>query len=130
MGRGAAAGAPADACRRHHGLPRLGPRRPPPQAGRDERASARDGRHAELRPVQPWPPDLCRAEARRCGEAVRKKVTTAVTEEVGYASLTHPTKLTLPRTIGKPPTKTLEKHEFRVVIGTPLQLLIAVGRRE
>jgi len=52
MGRGAAAGAPPDARRRHHGLPRLGPRRPPPQAGRDERASARDGRHAEFRPVQ------------------------------------------------------------------------------
>ena len=64
MGRGAAAGAPADACRRHHGLPRLGPRRPPPQAGRDERAAARDGRHAEFRPVQPRPADLCRIEAR------------------------------------------------------------------
>ena len=63
MGRGAAAGAAADACRRHHGLPRLGPRRPPPQAGRDERAVARDGRHAEFRPVQPRPPDLRGIEA-------------------------------------------------------------------
>ena len=32
MGRGVAAGAPPDARRRHHGLPWLGPRRPPPQA--------------------------------------------------------------------------------------------------
>ena len=39
MGRGAAAGTPADACRRHHGLPRLGPCRAHPQAGRDERAA-------------------------------------------------------------------------------------------
>ena len=74
MGRGAAAGAPADACRRHHGLPRLGPRRPPPQAGRDERAAARDGRHAEFRPVQPRPPDLCRIEAVGYREAVRAEV--------------------------------------------------------
>ena len=63
MGRGVAAGAAFDACRRHHGLPRLGPRRPPPQAGRDERAIARNGRHAEFRPVQPRPPDLCGIEA-------------------------------------------------------------------
>ena len=75
MGRGAAAGAPPDACRRHHGLPRLGPRRPPPQAGRDERAAARDGRHAELRPVQPRPADLCGIEAERYREAVRAAVT-------------------------------------------------------
>ena len=74
MGRGAAAGAPPDACRRHHGLPRLGPRRPPPQAGRDERAAARDGRHAEFRPVQPRPPDLCGIEAERYREAVRAAV--------------------------------------------------------
>ena len=71
MGRGAAAGAPPDACRRHHGLPRLGPRRPPPQAGRDERAAARDGRHAEFRPVQPRPADVCGIEAERYREAVR-----------------------------------------------------------
>ncbi len=49
MGRGAAAGAPADACRGHHGLPRLGARRPQAQARGDERAVARDGRHAQLR---------------------------------------------------------------------------------
>ena len=77
MGRGAAAGAPADACRRHHGLPRLGARRPPPQAGRDERAVARDGRHAEFRPVQPRPPDLCGIEAVGYREAVRAKVSAA-----------------------------------------------------
>ena len=52
-------------CRRDDGLPRLGPRRPPPAAGRDERAAARDGGDAALRPVQPWPADLCRAQARR-----------------------------------------------------------------
>ena len=34
MGRGAAARTPADACRRHHGVPRLGARRPPPQGRR------------------------------------------------------------------------------------------------
>ena len=76
MGRGAAAGAPPDACRRHHGLPRLGPRRPPPQAGRDERAAARDGRHAEFRPVQPRPADLCGIEAERYREAVRAALKT------------------------------------------------------
>ena len=36
-------GAPADARRRHHGLPRLGARRAPAQARGDERAAARDG---------------------------------------------------------------------------------------
>ena len=74
MGRGAAAGTPADACRRHHGLPRLGARRPTPQAGRDERAAPRDGRHAEFRPVQPRPADLCGTEAFGYREAVRKTV--------------------------------------------------------
>ena len=63
MGRGAAAGTPADACRGHHGLPRLGARRPHPQAGGNERAAARDGRHAEFRPVQPRPADLRGIEA-------------------------------------------------------------------
>ena len=48
-----------------HGLPRLGPRRPPAEAGGDERAAARDGGDAALRPVQPRPPDLCRTEALR-----------------------------------------------------------------
>src|SRR5262249_20329978 len=75
MGRGAAAGAPPDACLRHHGLPRLGARRPPPQAGRDERAAPRDGRHAELRPVQSRPSDLCGIEAVGYREAVRAEVT-------------------------------------------------------
>ena len=75
MGRGAAAGATADACRRHHGLPRLGARRPPAQAGGDERAAARNGNDAQFRPVQPWPPDLCRAQARGHRAAVRASVT-------------------------------------------------------
>src|ERR1700680_5288347 len=74
MGRGAAVGAPADARRRHHGLPRLGARRPPPQARRNERALARDGRHAEFRPVQPRPSDLCRIEVVGYREAVRATV--------------------------------------------------------
>jgi DNA mismatch repair protein MutL len=46
-----ALGAPPDACRGDHGLPRLGARRPQAQAGRDERAAARDGSGAEFRPV-------------------------------------------------------------------------------
>src|SRR5260370_26946444 len=74
MGRGIAAGTPPDACRRHHGLPRLGARRPPPQAGGDERAAAGNGRHAKFRAVQPRPPDLRRTETRRYREAVRAKV--------------------------------------------------------
>ena len=74
MGRGAAAGTAIDACRRHHGLPRLGPRRAPPQAGRDERAAARNGRHAEFRPVQPRPPDLCGIEIGGYREAVRAAI--------------------------------------------------------
>ena len=90
MGRGAAAGAPPDACRRHHGLPRLGPRRPPPQAGRDERAAARDGRHAEFRPVQPRPADLCGIEAERYREAVRAKVRRAQFVRVGQAEARNP----------------------------------------
>src|SRR5579871_5581231 len=74
MGRGAAAGAAADARRGDHGLPRLGARRAPVAAGRDERAAARDGSDAELRPVQSRPADLCRTEARRHREAVRAQV--------------------------------------------------------
>ena len=74
MGRGTAAGTSPDACRRHHGLPRIGPRRPPAQAGRDERAIARDGRHAELRPMQPRPADVRGIEAERYREAVRAAV--------------------------------------------------------
>ncbi len=77
-GRSVAAGAAPDACRGHHGLPRLGARRPPPQARRDERAVARDGRHAEFRPVQPRPPDLCRIEAVGYREAVRAQVRLAI----------------------------------------------------
>ncbi len=64
-------GAPSAARLRHHGLPRLGARRPPAQAGGDERAAARDGGGAQFRPVQPRPPDLCRVEAHRHRAAVR-----------------------------------------------------------
>ena len=51
-----------------HGSVRAGP---PAQARGDERAAARDGSDAELRPVQPRPPDLCGAEAHRHRAAVR-----------------------------------------------------------
>ncbi len=74
MGRGAAARTPADACRRHHGLLRLGARRPPPQGRGDERAVARDGGDAELRPVQPRPAHLCGTEAHRHRAAFRPAV--------------------------------------------------------
>ncbi len=37
----------------------LGPRRPPPQPSRDERAAAPDGGDAPFRPMQSRPPDLC-----------------------------------------------------------------------
>ena len=57
-----------------HGLPQLRPRRPPPAPRGDGRAAARDGGHAQFRPVQPRPPDLCRAEAQRHREAVRAAV--------------------------------------------------------
>ena len=40
----------------------------------DERPAAPDGGHAPLRPVQPRPPDLCRAEAGRHRAAVRAAV--------------------------------------------------------
>ena len=73
MGRRAAAGAAADACLRHHGLPRLGARRAAAQAGRDERAAARDGSDAQFRPVQSRPPDLCRTEAHRYRAAVWRR---------------------------------------------------------
>ncbi len=43
MGRCTAAGAPPHACLGDHGLPRLGARRAPAQAGGNERAAARDG---------------------------------------------------------------------------------------
>ena len=69
-------GAPPAACLGHHGLPRLGARRAPAQAGGDERAAARDGSDAQFRPVQSRPPDLCGAEADRYRAAVRAAVTT------------------------------------------------------
>ncbi len=69
--RRAGAEGAAGACRRHHGLPRLGPRRPPPHRAGDERAAAPDGGHAPLRPVQPRPPHLRGAEARRHRAPVR-----------------------------------------------------------
>src|SRR5262249_51088345 len=74
MGRDPAARAPAPACRLHHGVPRLGARRPQAQAGGDERAAARDGGNAQFRPVQPRPPHLRGAQARRYRAAVRPAV--------------------------------------------------------
>ena len=73
LARGAARRGPVT-----HGLPRLGARRPAPEARGDERAPARDGGDAALRPVQPRPPDLCRAEARRHRAAVRGRRRDAV----------------------------------------------------
>ena len=60
-----------DAVLSQHGLPRLGARRAADARRGDERAPARDGGDAALRPVQPRPADLCRAEARRHRAAVR-----------------------------------------------------------
>src|SRR3974390_1328504 len=71
MGRLAAFGAGRSACRRPQGLPRLGARGPPPQAGRDECAATRDGGDAELRPVQSRPADLCGIETGGRGAVVR-----------------------------------------------------------
>ena len=59
-------------CLRHARLPHLGARRPAPHRRGDERPAAPDGGDAALRPVQSWPSDLCRAEAGRYREAVRK----------------------------------------------------------
>ena len=58
-------------------LPSFGARRPPAQARGDERAAAGDGSDARRRPVQPRPPDLRRAEARRHRAAVRAEVRAA-----------------------------------------------------
>ena len=70
----AAPGAPARSLARDIRLPALGARREGAPARRDERASARDGNDAGRRPMQPRPPDLCRAQARRHRAAVRAKV--------------------------------------------------------
>ena len=53
---------------RNHGLPRLGARRAGAQSGGNERPAAADGGNAPFRTVQPWPADLCRAEACRTSE--------------------------------------------------------------
>ena len=74
----APAGAPPAARLRHHGLPRLGARRPAAQARGDERTAARDGRGAQFRPVQPRPADLCGVEADGYREVVRPAVTGAL----------------------------------------------------
>ena len=57
---------------RHARLPHLGARRPAAHGRGDERAAAPDGGDAAFRPVQSWPSDLCRTEAGRHREAVRK----------------------------------------------------------
>ena len=64
--RAAARPAPRD-----HRLPPFGALRPRAEARGDERAAAPDGGDARRRPMQPRPPDLCRAEARRHRAAVR-----------------------------------------------------------
>ena len=60
-------------------LPRLGARRPADARRGDGRAAARDGGDAALRPVQPRPADLRRAEARRHRAAVRAAMITVGT---------------------------------------------------
>ena len=57
-------------------LPRLGAGRAADARRGDERAAARDGGDAALRPVQPRPADLGRAEARRHRAAVRAAMIT------------------------------------------------------
>src|SRR5262245_29701942 len=74
MGGDPAARAPPHARGRHHGVLRLRARRPAAQAGGDERAAARDGGDAQFRPVQPRPPHLCGAQARRHRAPVRPTV--------------------------------------------------------
>ena len=54
-----------------HGSVRAGRRL---KAARDERAAARDGSHAQFRPMQSRPPDLCGTKAHRYRAAVRPAV--------------------------------------------------------
>ena len=64
-----------------HGLPRQRARRPAADGRGDERAAARDGGDAPLRPVQPRPPDLRGAEARRHRAPVRAAVRPVIRPE-------------------------------------------------
>ena len=75
MGRDLAARTPADGGCFLDGLSRLGARRAAAQAGRDERAVARDGGDAEFRPVQSRPADLCGTQTHRYRAAVRAALT-------------------------------------------------------
>ena len=59
----------------HARLPRQRPRRPQAQRRRDERTAAPDGIDPPRRPVQPRPPHLRRAEARRHRAPVRAALT-------------------------------------------------------
>jgi DNA mismatch repair protein MutL len=63
---------------RHTGLSHERARRTPPECRGDERPAARNGSHAPFRPVQSWPPDLCRAEVGGYRKAVRKTVRSCV----------------------------------------------------
>src|SRR6516164_189286 len=74
MGRHAAARAQPDACRRHHGVPRLGAGGAAPQARGDELVAARDGGDAEFRAMQSRPAHLCGAQAHRHRAPVRAHV--------------------------------------------------------
>ena len=80
-----------------HGSVRAGRRL---NAAGDERPAAPDGGHAPLRPVQPRPPDLCRAEARRHRAAVRA----AVSEEEA---------VTLWRPVGPAELRLIEESAMR-----------------
>lgn len=55
---------------RHHVLPRLDPRRPPAYPARNERPSARYGKHAAQQPVQPRQADVGQTDFERIGRTV------------------------------------------------------------
>ena len=64
-------------CRRDHGLPWLGARRPRALGHRNERPAARDGSHAALGPMQSRPPDLgearSSARSRNCSDVSERR---------------------------------------------------------
>jgi DNA mismatch repair protein MutL len=73
-GRGAGPARAPGGGLRHHGLPRLGARRPATQFRGDERAAAGDGGDAPFGPMQPRPADLRGAQAGRYREAFRPPI--------------------------------------------------------
>ena len=55
---------------RHPLLPRLGARRPPTHPARNERPSARHGKHPPQQPMQPRPPHLGKTQPHRLGQPI------------------------------------------------------------